>query len=505
MRSPLWGSLLAASLAVSVGTQAQAAPEWVEKLSLSGSAQSDVRFNIDDYRGAAAGEGYNVSMNRNDLDLHLEIVPVEQVAGVVDARLRYFGFNEANQLTEVTNRGKVDPFNLQLDQAFVAVRGVPFKWLDLKVGRMVQTWGSADMFNPTDHLNARDFSDPMDYTRKVPNQMIELDLYPASWLTINAVWVPVFKPSQLPDSAARAFAVERDAQGCLVQAPAPPIRSREDAQQLADMFGMIDPCALNFGDPEVRTLMPDNGIADSQVALRARIKAGDLDLGLSYYYGRFSFPVAYTAMADVSPSETLAGKMDVRYVAEVLYPRMQVAGLDFSYDMSWFFNVGLVGELAVIFPEEVDFGLRAYQGGAKLLELSSVNVPGKPFVKATLGFDYTFTKWLYVNAMYVRGFFDEFNDLYGIHNYAVPAVELKFLNDVLQLRLAGVLNLDDLSSVANPQLTWIVVPSVEVLVGAMVFGGSTHSSDPLDYAAHAKFGQKAAGRSVAFLKTRFTW
>ncbi len=493
---------LAAALCSSL---ALAAPDWVDKISLSGNVSSDIRFDVENYRGLKPGQGYDFAVNRNDLVVHAEIAPVEQLIAVIDARLRYYGISEADTLPSLSDRDKIDPFSLQLDQAYVATRGVPFSWLDLKVGRMVQTWGSADMFNPVDNLNARDFYDPMDYTRKVPNEMVELDFYPSSRVSIAAVFVPLFKPSQLPPSAALGFSIGRDSRGCLSSVPAPPL-TRDGAQKLADTFASIDPCSLNFGDPTVRTVMPQGGIKDSQAAIRAQFKLpGDLELGLSYYYGRFTFPVAYTAVANANVSATQPGKVDVAYSAEVMYPRMQVAGLDFSYSAPWLFDVGIVGELAVIFPEEVIFGLRAYQGSAKLLELSSVNVPSTPFVKGTLGLDYTFTKWLYVNAMYVRGFFDEFNDKYGVHNYAVAAAELKFFNDALLLRLAGVLAIDDGSNVANPQLTWVIVPGLEAIAGAFLFGGTTVPKDALDYAAKEKFGQKAAGRSQAFLKVRMTF
>lgn len=499
------GKVAGGALALLWSASALAAPDWVEKLSLSGSVSSDIRFNLESYRGPVPGQGYDFAINRNDLVLHAEIAPIDELVAVVDARLRYYGLSEVSQLPQLANRARLDPFNVELDQAYVGVRGVPFKWLDLKVGRMVQTWGSADLFNPVDNLNARDFFDPMDYSRKVPNQMVELSLYPTEKLTITAVFVPTFKPSQLPPSAVLGFAINRNRQGCLIDAPAPPLRNPADAQLLASTFGSIDPCALNFADAEVRTLLPPNTLENAQAAVRAQLKIGDLDLAASYYYGRFTFPVAYTAIAHAAPSTTAPGKIDVAYVAEVMYPRMQVAGLDASYSASWFFDVGVVGELAVIFPEQVNFGMRAYQGSAKILELGSVNVPADPFLKATIGLDYTFTRWLYVNAMFVHGFFDEFNDLFGLHNYLVAAAELKFLNDALHLRLSGIVDLNDRSSVANPQLTWIIVPGLEAIAGVFVFGGHTVPRDRLDYAARSKFGQKAAGRSQAFLKVRFTW
>ena len=199
-----------------------------------------------------------------------------------------------------------------------------------------------------------------------------------------------------------------------------------------------------------------------------------------------------------------------------MYPRMQVAGLDFSYSAPWLLDIGFVGELA-IFPEEVDFALRAYNGGTQVLNLANVNVSNRPFIKATLGADYTFKFGLYVNAMYVHGFFDEFNDMYGLHDYVVLAPEYRFWNDALALRVSGVLDCTrrrissgwsmDLSNQLNPQLTWIAMPGVEVGIGAWLYGGSTEVSpdQTMNYAARKKFGQKAAGRSVAYCVLRVTW
>ncbi len=504
-------ALLAAGLALAP-VPATAAPDWLDKISFSGYGQSDLRFDVENYRGSGPRDGFQFSTNRNDLDLRLEIKPIEELAAVVDVRLRYYGFSQAQGLVETSDRNKVDPFSVQLDQAYLSVKGVPFSWMDLKAGRMVQTWGSADMFNPTDNINARDFSDPLDYARKVPNQMVEVDLYPTSWLTLNAVWIPVFKPSQLPPSAAYGFAVERDARGCLSSMPAPPLTA-EGAKQLADVFSNVDPCMLEFADPQVRTLTPDTHFKNSQVALRARMRLWDFDIGLSYYYGRFSFPVAYDAVAMTAPSASDPSKVNVQYVAEVMYPRMQVAGLDFSFSTPALLDIGFVGELAVYFPEEVTFAMRAYQGSDKILELSNVNVPSTPFIKATFGMEYTFAKWLMVNAMYVRGFFDEFNDMYGLHNYVTLTPRMSFFDDSFKIQIASVLNLDDLSNQLNPELLWIPVPGVEISGGVWWFGGSTHAldkngdgqSDVLDYAAKSKFGQKAAGRNLAYLRTKFLW
>ena len=72
-----------------------------------------------------------------------------------------------------------------------------------------------------------------------------------------------------------------------------------------------------------------------------------LDFSFSYYYGRFTFPVAVDAGIDVMtfmPGETptprftsltdprlKGGYANVNYIAEIMYPKMQVVGFDFSH------------------------------------------------------------------------------------------------------------------------------------------------------------------------------
>ena len=492
---------------------------WTDMVDFSGYFETDNRFIVDDYRGLKDGDGYKFQMNKNDLRLRLGIFPQETVKIVVDSRLRLYGFSNANSMSALPERAKVDPFTFFLDEAYLQVSGFLWENMDLKIGRMVKTWGTIDQFNPTDNINARDFSDPLDYSTKVPNQMVEIDMYPAEWINFQFVWVPIFKPSQLPSSATLGFAVETDKNGCFETAPTPPL-SINDVKELGDLFGAIPPCDLNFLPGDVRLVKPETNIQNSQFAAKAQFSVWDLDFSFSYYYGRFSFPVAYDAVADVSygpgnwsvskPSQidedfVKEGKFNVLYLADLIYPRMQSAGFDFNYSSDAIGGIGLKGEMALIFPEEIVFGLRAYQAGTKLLEMKSLNVKSDPFVKASVELDYQATTWLYVNAMYVRGFFDEFADRFGIHNYVVSAAQFSLFDSELVIQLAGVMNVDDLSAVITPEIKWVVVPSVELKTGLLMFFGDTKMSDPMDYAAKYKFGQKAAGRNVVYFKARASW
>lgn len=532
---------------------------WTDKVNLSGYVTSDLRYQLEKTRGAKPGQGYEFEANRNDVDLRLDIFPTDRIRAVVDTRLRFWGFNQASTLPETIKRSKIDPYEFNLDEAYLHIKGFISSKLDLKMGRMVQTWGTADGFNPTDNLNARDLSDPLNATAKVPNQMVELDAYPTDWWTLKFVWVPLFKPSQLPDSSQLAFYVRqyKDANGDdKVDFPPPPM-PKGYTKDLMDVFtdgnAFIDVTGgdwpLHMFDATVRTIKPSNHIKNSQFAIKSgfQIQQIGLDFSLSYYYGRSTFPVAVDAGIDVMtymPGETptprftslndprlKAGYANVNYIAEIMYPKMQVVGFDFSHSASWFYNVGFVGEVALIIPQPVNFGVQGYLNGEELCSLhitkdnrdipictdqnklptgvkapNTVNVPNRPFAKATFGMDYTFTSWLYVNTMYVYGFTDEFNDRYGLHHYWVAATKLSFLDQELQFQIASTLDCNDLSAILYPQVTWVVVPGAELSAGAFYIFGDTHAKDSnVDYSKRSKFGQKATGRSMAFMRGKVTF
>ena len=64
---------------------------WADRVSLGGSIQSDIRFVTDDWRGERPGQGHELEMNRNDVNLRLTAEPVDNLRAVVDARLRVHG------------------------------------------------------------------------------------------------------------------------------------------------------------------------------------------------------------------------------------------------------------------------------------------------------------------------------------------------------------------------------------------------------------------------------
>lgn len=87
---------------------------------------------------------------------------------------------------------------LQVDEAYLHAR---FSDLELRAGKIVYAWGSADGFNPTDNLDPRDYVDPL-RAEKLGCVSTHLG-WQRGDLGVDLVVVPVYQPSRLPGSENR--------------------------------------------------------------------------------------------------------------------------------------------------------------------------------------------------------------------------------------------------------------------------------------------------------------
>ena len=92
---------LAALAGLLVPAGASKAGDWTDKIHLGGYLQSDLRYVIDEHRGPG---GRHFEMNRNDVVLRLKVEPDPSVQGVIAGQARFFGFNHATDLGELTER-----------------------------------------------------------------------------------------------------------------------------------------------------------------------------------------------------------------------------------------------------------------------------------------------------------------------------------------------------------------------------------------------------------------
>ena len=450
------------------------------------------------YFDVAKSETHEFSRNENRLEFTLRYTPNEHIQFVGNVEPVFFGVARAQYLNDLASRQMLTPFHIESDAAYVAIFDL-LPNLDIKVGRQIVQWGTADKFNPTNNINPDDLEDRPLFTEPIANQMVVVDYAPLDdKLWFEAVYVPLFYPALLPPSAAAAL---EDPQAQVPYAQDSDVAKIQELQRRLDITPSLIPTVVGT----VR--MPKRRFSDGQSAIKLGTSLGGVDASISYYNGRHDIPMPLRV--DSSTKDPLEGDPDEAeccYRSDVTlnYPRMQVLGLDFATQLPFLGNMGLWGEGALFFPKAQDLFIEfpipvdVTPGDDVMNPVQSLRGPAvsdRPYIKATAGFDYTFGKHVYVQAQYLRGFIDEFGADH-IGNYVVGGTDLIFFGRHLIFRAFGVVDVptgprDNGSYVIYPEL--ILVPpwgSLTFDVGSFFLMGKEDT----------KFGQPATGSSILFTK-----
>lgn len=398
---------------------------------VGGVLQTDIRYQVNEvstgswYGRRSLGPGW--VRNQNLLKLRGN-VRQDKARLVFDSDLVYMGFPDpVDDILDTTRREVIDPFRVETHNLYVEAWDVGIPGLDIRVGQQKVQWGVGDQFNPTNNLNADDVEDPLLFGDQLGNVMARVDYTPVLGWTLSGVVVPVFKPGLVPSSAELGLAATDQV---------PVLNDDLRWTLLADQQQ-----ALNLGYATVANAvvpsLPEATWDNTQWSVRLAGSVGMHDVALSYYDGRFDFPVAsYNHTTLESYEEPRCNPNDsedcvnglLNTEVGLVYPKMSVWGLNAAGEVNplgWigdaFKPIGYRMEVAWIFPEErrmvvtndaLDFGLLVQDageydyglpGGQRPVVLSDAS-----FFKWTLGLDYTLTKFLYVNAQWVHGMPDEF-------------------------------------------------------------------------------------------------
>jgi hypothetical protein len=408
-----------------------------DHLQISGRVQGDLRV-----RPTAIGDGafYNrrslpagIARNRNLFKLRLSS-EFSEVAAVADIDFVWFGLLKSiDDFADLTRRDRIDPYFIRANAAYVQVHDFLTSGLDLRLGQQLVNWGKGDQFNPTNTINANDFSDPLQFGQQVANSMLRVDYSPQGTWTLSGVLVPIFNPAVLPLSAPLALS-----NTSRIPIADPGLRRRIVAQQHAaqdatGLFPRIDSAAIE---------LPSPALSNMQFALRAAFSMYRQDAALSFYHGRSDMPLPRqeTTTPQVNrqcdpqnPTSCINGTFETAVVMH--YPRMQVFGINVAGEVPLLGFLkdepppfGYHVELALVSPERSSLrifanpgaglpgGEYAYGGDGKPPEL----VGETPFLKWNLGLDYTLLRRFYVNLQWLHGFFDEFGAGDFMHPSAVP-------------------------------------------------------------------------------------
>lgn len=361
--------------------------------------------------------------------------------------LRHLGTSVAGQTADLYNKDKINPWNLDMREAYVEVRGFLTENLDLKVGRQRIAWGTADKFNPTDNLNPNDWEDIIHFDRRNGSEAVNLQYYFGNGASLQVVYVPFFRPANLPlGKFARLFQTQP---------------------------GL--PAELTLEEYTEYMKLPRHNLkSGASAGVRFKSSVGRTDVSLSYTFSRDHIPVA--TYASVSPVNQAGG---VSIHTELLFPRHHIIGADIAGQIG---NVGAWAEAALFIPNReiilhTDF-TALFPNSPIPVVTDSLMLKKDPYLKFVAGFDYTFRNGIYLNVQAIRGFVHE-RGHGNMNDYLLIGVERSFWNNQVLIRpLAGGLTVTDWGNIPEnyalfymPEITYKGIDNLEIGFGAGIFAG----------------------------------
>jgi hypothetical protein len=396
--------------------------------SINGFLKTDNRMLTDDN---------SFTWNENQLGLKFEGSYSSNYHLYSEVRLRGFGFPEVSQTADLQGKEKVYKWELEFREAYLDLYQFGLQDLDVRIGRQIIIWGTADKLNPTSNTCPEDLEDVFNFGEQAGVNSV-LATYYLGDFTFSGVYVPIFTPAVLPS-------------GIYASALSEPMEFPE---------GMT----LNSFTDEI--ILPEQKFTESsQAAFKLGTNLFDYDLSVSYYYGRDDLPLLNKVT--ISPVDTL-GTVDA--AAEMIYPKMQVIGAEFAGSL---LDAGIWGEAALTIPDEVEMQTVI---GDEIQK--SIALKDDPYCKLVFGGDYTFKNGIYLNTQYLHGFIHERgND--DLNDYLTFRFEKKFFNDELKIVPIGgavsVTDWDDYENnyglVINPELSFLPYDNIEMILGAFILDG----------------------------------
>ena len=415
------------------------AQEDGNNLKLSGELITDQRFLLESPNDWA--------WNENRLTLKFDKKITGNSKFYSEVWLRNIGLPNINSSSDLYNKGIVDPYNLEVREAYVQLFGFLVKNLDVKIGRQRITWGTADKLNPTDNLNPYDVEDVLDFGRHRGSDAINLQYYFTNDFSFQGVYIPLFQPANMP------VGIFADA--------------------LTPSMEMPPPFVVKGFQDEIN--MPKYNLGESST-YGAKFKgfAGGIDFSLSYIWGRDGFPIA--TYNTITPVDAIGG---ISVNSQISFFRQHIFGIDMATSLG---GVGLWAEAAAFLPEHevvMTTDLSAlFPDSPVPVTQDSVVLDQEAFVKFVLGADYNFANGMYLNFQYLHGFINE-RGREALNDYFFLQYQIKFFEDKLKFTpLAGGFIVSDWDDVPNnysiiyaPDISSMATDNTEITLSAAIFDG----------------------------------
>ena len=392
----------------------------------------------------------NWAWNENRLSLQLN----KKVAGRAkfhsEIWLRNMGLPAAATSADLFNKGIVDPWNLEIRDAYVRITGLFTPGLDVTIGRQRIAWGTADKFNPTDNVNPYDLEDILDFGRHRASDAISLQYYFNSDYSLQAVFLPFFQPWNMPV-------------GVFSSVLTPDFQFPFEGMYLKNYSDTLEMPQYNFKQ-------------STNAGFRFKGFAAGIDFSFSYLYTREGLP--FSVYNSLSPADTLGG-IAVRSVMR--YPRVHIIGADFAANL---FGAGLWAEAALYIPRDsvvMSTDISPWiNGGIKPVTIDSTVLKKTPYLKFVIGADYSFANNTYLNVQFLHGFINE-RGKDNLNDYFIVRYEINLLNNNLKLvPLSGGAAITRWSHISDnyalfyvPEISYMATSNLELNLSAGIFGGKS--------------------------------
>jgi len=403
--------------------------------------------------------------NSNSLFMNVRALFNHQFSAKARVQLRNINFSSATNATDLELYEQQFPVSVRLYEMVMNFNEL-FGFMDLRIGQQRIAWGTATAFNPTDNLNPYNLENPLDFTERLPVPAITASFYtPEEFFKLTLAAVPFHVPSVVP------------------------FRLFKDAIAIESPVEVPDFLNLDISSVE-RIQRIDTRIENAQFGAKAAFTFSGVNLSASYFNGYVLFPVQETVDTDIRLSEKKA-------IANVtlIYPRVHVLGLDFSTSIPGV-GIGVWGEFALTIPTK-EINLVLYQNGEKMEKnpLTGDVIPkttvmkNEPYLKATVGLDYTFPGGYYFIVQYMYGFFNQQN-VDELHHFAFVTFRKSFLRGRLMVQLTAMGEIDatkdsgpnkdglemGFAGLLNPEIQIKPIDSASIILGGIYARGTTSTT-----------------------------
>ena len=370
----------------------------------------------------------------------------------IESRLRFQTVAKTQlRLSDFPKRQKC---SLKLREAYVNYPGFLWDKLDVRIGKQRIVWGTADKIKPTDNLNPDDFSDPMDFGKKIPTNSLSAMYHLNKFTSITGVFLPTFTPATLPKG---------DWLTTPVLSLPPGVTIKEITESIT---------------------LPEDKLINSMFAFKLTGKIFGYYTSLSYFQGRDDISIAKKITLSSVDSTTINARVDM------IYPRMKVIGYDLAGRIS---NLEVWGEIGYFIPQKTRQEIILPTGATKNETLKN------PYVKYTVGGEHTFKNGIYLNVQFCHGFSDEREK--SLSNLLLTEVAKKFFHDKVKLILPLIVEIESKrkdglvpSLAISPEIVYYPTNATEIRLGCYLIEGEEDS----------KFGQFRKNDEI-YLKFKYNF